>query len=75
MINIREPESMYKRFNICQILLAYRDNTKWKTFKQKLVVIVMERVTEKYIYVLIHMYKLIFIFAAVIYFCCWQWVL
>ena len=50
MINIREPESMYKRFNVCQILLAYRDNTKWKTFKQKLVVIVMERVTEKYIY-------------------------
>ena len=51
MINIREPESMYKRFNVCQILLAYRDNTKWKTLKQKLVVIVMERVTEKYIYI------------------------
>ena len=47
MINIREPESMYKRFNVYQILLAYRDNTK---FKQKLVVIVMERDTEKYIY-------------------------
>ena len=45
MINIREPESMYKHFNVCQIL-AYRDNTKSKTFKQKLVVIVMERVTE-----------------------------
>ena len=43
MINIREPESMYKHFNVCQIM-AYRDNTKSKTFKQKLVVIVMERV-------------------------------